>query len=209
MAGLGTQPHPPRPTARQYLTLKRLSINELPPHPELTALHVGHKTTLIQFLDNLLTEIEDVDFDSGFTSHGKWHPDGINVEMPMAVDQDSTNMSQGPLDSATAHNHATKSVSISVNQKVKKQGKDIWCARTSHHFERDVKYSELDNLLSRDHSRNEARYTPSVYDANELLTWNAQSIDEAISKLGQKHHLQDVQLSSKSSFPGYSELRWP
>lgn len=173
-----------RTIARQYLSLKRLNITELPPHSEFGAPPVVHTTTLSQFVDNVLTEVEGTDFDSGFVSHGVWSPESATVDMPPQAASPTDN--QIP---------STRPVPISVNRRVKGGGKTIWCARTSYHHPSDITYNELDALLSRDHSINECRYTPSVYDANELVKWSDEDLRDAIEKLGQKHALQDLEMS--------------
>lgn len=173
------------PQPRQYLSLQRLSVKELPPHPELSALYNETNetnTSLPQFLNTIIAEVDKVDFDKGWTSHGKWHPDGTHVQMPALPN---------------AEDYTTKPVPISVHQRVRVTDKATWLARTSYHLETDVKYSELDNLLSQDHSRNEARYTPSVYDANELLAWSPQDLEKAVAALSRDYNTQSVQMSSK------------
>lgn len=63
----------------QYLSLKRLNMKEMPPHPEFTAQENENRMSLVQFLNNILTEVARVNFDDGYTSHGKWHPDGMST----------------------------------------------------------------------------------------------------------------------------------
>ncbi len=60
----------PRP--RQYLSLNRLKFNELPPHPDFPAAQEGSQPSLVQFLDAVFAEVCKVDFDNGWTDHGKW-----------------------------------------------------------------------------------------------------------------------------------------
>ncbi|KAL6709758.1 hypothetical protein ACN47E_001187 [Coniothyrium glycines] len=165
-------------------------VNELPPHPELEGPHIRHAVTLPQFLDNLLTEVEQVDFDNGFIDHGKWHPEGIHIDMP-EPDVPAKNATQA----GNSDKRSTRPVTISVHQRVRSEGKRAWCARTSYHHENEVTYDELDYRISRDHSIKEALYTPSVYDANLLLSYSSEVLDEVIKEIGAKHGLQELEMS--------------
>lgn len=93
--------------------------------------------------------------------------------------------------------NTTKPVPVSVDLRVKVTNKMAWITRRSYHLESDVKYSELDDLLSQDHSRNEARYTPSVYDANELLTWSHEDLEKAVNELNRDGRIQSIEMSGK------------
>jgi hypothetical protein len=73
-----------------------------------------------------------------------------------------------------------------------------WLARTSFHLESDVKYAELNELLSEDHSRKEAKYTPSVFDGTELLAWSKEDLAEAVSKMRKDFKVRKAQMSSES-----------
>ena len=186
------------PRIRQYLSLQRLALSELPPHPEFSALHNENRPSLPRFLNIILAEVDKIDFDKGWISHGKWHPDSTHVHMPVGTTEGTT---QTGAKAASADNDkgTTKPVPISVHQRVRVIDKATWLARTSCHLESDVTYTELDELLSQDHSRNEARYTPSVYDANELLTWSPQDLEKALGALHRDYGTQSVQMSSKLS----------
>lgn len=171
--------------SRQYLSSKRLKISEIPAHPDLDDASISHNVTLSQFIDNLLIEIARVDFDVGFKSHGVWPSKGMHIDMPQ------------PNTAADAHGQVTRAVPVSVDRRMRGRGKEAWCARTSYHYEHEVTYNELDSLLSRNHSINEARYTPSVFDANQLLTWSTESLRGVVDKLEPKYGLQEVEMSSK------------
>jgi hypothetical protein len=45
----------------------------------------------------------------------------------------------------------------------------LWFGRCSEHSE--VGYEDLRDLLMRNHEKNEAGYTPAIYDVNVLLDW--------------------------------------
>jgi hypothetical protein len=87
---------------------------------------------------------------------------------------------------------------VKVEQRVKGEGRASWLARRSLHHIRDVSYSEMDKLLAQDHCRLEAAYTPSVYDANELLKWNSEELKKAAAELKPEWMIEKIQMSSKS-----------
>lgn len=79
-----------------------------------------------------------------------------------------------------------------VIEKLKKKDKveGTWFARRSFHEE--VSYEELDEVLRRDHERNEMEYTPAIYDVNTLLEWHVQEEIEGVRdvniRITQMHH---------------------
>jgi hypothetical protein len=86
---------------------------------------------------------------------------------------------------------------VKVEQRVKGEGRASWLARRSLHHTRDVSYSEMDNVLAQDHCRLEAAYTPSVYDANELLVWDSEELKQAVAELKPEWRIEKIQMSSK------------
>ncbi|CAO2648904.1 Nn.00g098530.m01.CDS01 [Neocucurbitaria sp. VM-36] len=184
-----------RPRIRQYLSLQRLDINQLPSHPEFPAPQNENRTSLVQFLNLILAEVAKVDFDRGWISHGKWQPDNTGVLMPLRPIEDAVKPAMSPTAMKDTGKGITKLVPISVERRLRTTDRATWLTRTSFHLETDVKYSELDDLLSHEHSRNEARYTPSVYDANELLTWSPQDLEKAVVDLHHGYNVQGVQMS--------------
>lgn len=183
--------------SRQFLSLERLTINDLPPHTELPALPQGERTSLAQFLNSLFAEAVKVDFNDGWTHRGTWYPEGKHVampQMPVTNITTDTNVTQAPVNGS----QTTKNVLVEVRQHIKTmQDKQTWLARTSFHDPSDVEYSELDKYISQEHSLNEGRYTPSVYDANELLAWTAQDLQTVVSGLNPDFNVEAVQMSSK------------
>ena len=103
------------------------------------------------------------------------------------------------LGSKDANQRQSSQVPVSVNQRVKVMNNSTWLTRTSYHLDSDVKYAELDALLSQDHSLNEARYTPSVLDAIELLKWAPEDLRTAVDALSQEHRIERVQMCSMFS----------
>lgn len=63
----------------QYLNLNRLSVNQLPPHPDITNSHDNPRISLGQFLNNLIAEISRINLDENSISHGSWNPGPQNT----------------------------------------------------------------------------------------------------------------------------------
>jgi hypothetical protein len=176
---------------RQYLSLKRLTKVELPHHPsfEMTVAS-DHSTSLVQFFNELFTEVQQIDLDQGFKERGKWSPkDGIVTMPPLVSSKDSDSKLPIP-------------VPVSVDKRIKAMNNANWLARRSAHSDAHVKLSELGELLCHDHSRNEAVYTPSVYDANELLCWDQDHLLEALRESTHGDKINSVEMSSTSDRPG-------
>ena len=152
--------------ARKYLTLKPLKKLDLPHHPSHDNASSDHHVTLAQFLDDILNEVQGINFDEGFEKRGTWSPDNGHVMMP-------------PLNATGNSDMVT--VPVSVEKRIKDLNQASWMARTSTHSNAHVRFSELGDLLAKDHSRNEAAYTPSVFDAVELLRWDPEEALRAVS----------------------------
>jgi hypothetical protein len=171
----------PGNTHRQYLNLGALCLHELPPHQDL----VGHQNqstpSLVGFLQEVLAEAYQVDFDDNtWIDHGKYPSSGsVNVTMPGA---DSTQ---------------DKNVRIEVEKRVKGKTSSAFLARRSFHHEGDVEYLELDTALSQDHCAIEAKYDPSIFDGNRLLEWSTDDLQKAVQGLKPEWGVQSVQISSE------------
>jgi hypothetical protein len=163
---------------RQLLSLKLLRKHDIPApkaHPWIGS--ADSTTTLKQFIDRLFVEVLHENFETGFEEKGT--VDGGKVQItPLASEDDSAS---GP----------PTTISIEVQQRSKRTKEGTWSARRSIHREAVVRLSELENLIYNDHSRNEAEYTPNVYDANELLRWDHKELQEAC-----QHSLDDINMSS-------------
>jgi hypothetical protein len=171
------------PQTRQYLSLKRLTKLELPHHPAFEkTIASDHSTSLVQFFDSLFTEVQHIDFDQGFKDHGQWKPRDGTVTMPPLVSS-----------------RDTIAVPVSVDKRTKSMNNANWLARRSTHSDTHVKFGELGELLCHDHSRNEAVYTPSVYDANELLSWDEEELLKALRQSSDKDKITNVEMSSRSN----------
>ena len=183
---VGTHPTPGNTTisptsgpARKYLTLGPLKKLDLPHHPSYDNASSDHHVTLAQFLDNILNEVQRINFDEGFEKRGTWSPDNGHVMMPPLNATGSSDMVPVP---------------VSVEKRIKCLNQASWMARTSTHSNDHVKFSELGDLLAKDHSRNEAAYTPSVFDAVELLRWDP---EEALRTVSHHEGIHSVEIFSE------------
>lgn len=167
---------------RQYLNLKPLKKLDLPYHPAYDNAASDHNVSLVQFLDNLFSEVRGIDFDEGFENRGTWSPESGHVMMP-------------PLN-ATESNDAIP-VPVSVEKRVKDLNQAKWAVRTSTHSDAHVNFSELGDLLAKDHSHNEAIYTPSVFDAVELLKWDHEELLKAVQQSGHREEIHNVEMFSR------------
>jgi hypothetical protein len=169
--------------ARHYLSLTPLTKLELPYHPSYNNLESDHSITLSQFLDSLFDEILGIDLDVSSHECGQWTEKSVQMPPPPADGSDVND---------------TISVPIAVDQRTKTIHDAVWLARRSTHQEDHVKYSELDALLSHNHSHNEAVYTPSVFHGNELLVWDAENLQAAINSGKYSKDFGNVEMASMS-----------
>jgi hypothetical protein len=144
----------------------------------------------VEFFNRLFSEIQRIDFDEGFQERGKWCPQDGSIMMPQLV-------AEGGSEPGRAI-----SVPVLVDRRIKPMNNAMWVARTSTHSEAYVKFSELGELLSQDHSRNEAVYTPSVYDANELLSWDREDLLKAVRGSNHGDRIQSVEMAGMFSLQG-------
>jgi hypothetical protein len=186
----GTCTHCAKPGADaplRYLDLQPICVHELPPHVDTTNINASHGRTLVEFLNGVLAEAFEVDFDGeAWTPLGQY-PSGkcIDVIMP-------------PIPGIQQERDI--SVPCVVNKRANGTTKSAWLARTSEHYNLEIDYSELDALLARDHCGQEADYTPSVFDANELLKWGEEDLKRAVAELKPEWRVETVQMSSELRF---------
>ncbi|EUC35415.1 hypothetical protein COCCADRAFT_90863 [Bipolaris zeicola 26-R-13] len=167
-------------SVRRYLGLKRLEKLDLPYHPLYENAASDHRTSLVEFFNSLFTEIEQVDFDKDPKECGIWSPQTRSVMMsPLNATGDSKELP----------------VPISVKKRILTINQERWLARTSTHSDSHVKFSELAHLLAREHSRNEYVYTPSVFDAVELLTWGREDLLTALRASTHGERIHNVEMS--------------
>jgi hypothetical protein len=166
----------------QYLTLKPLKKLDLPHHPAYDNAASDHNVSLVQFLDNLFSEVRGIDWDKDFENRGTWSSEKGHVMMP------PTN--------ATESNDAV-AVPVSVEKRIKDLNQAKWAVRSSTHSNTHVEFSELGDLLAKDHSRNEAIYTPSVFDALELLKWDHEELLKAVQQSVHREEIHSVEMFSE------------
>ncbi|KAF2854649.1 hypothetical protein T440DRAFT_416083 [Plenodomus tracheiphilus IPT5] len=184
----------------QYLNLNRLSLSQLPAHPEFPASHRASSVSLSQFLNNLIAEVGRVKLNEDVTSHGSWSPKDTEsklcpyIRMPSL--SESLLLGSVPETVRTQSTQLeTISVPIEVRKWVKRMNNSAWLGRSSLHLGTQVRYEELDELLSRDHGHKEARYTPNLYDTNEILVWNPKDLEKAVAELTCTERAESAQMS--------------
>jgi hypothetical protein len=170
-------------TRLRYLDLHPICLHELPSHPDTADVGPSRGPTLGEFLNGVLVEAFEVQFDGdAWTPHGEFpHGKDIYVSMPALREPKNIQLDHD----------------IRVPCEVKKQVNGTWLARTSEHSASQIRYSELDSLLAQDHCRKEAEFTPSVFDANELLRWSEADLKKAVADLRPEWQVKSVQMSSE------------
>jgi hypothetical protein len=165
---------------RRYLSLQPLRLEELPHHPDLLPATSPSSPALSAFLRAVFTEACAENFESGFSAQGKWSPEQGRVAIPA--------LAGGEAD-----------VPVVVEQRKKTSGKETWFARRSTHDESQVRYAELDRLLTTDHSWYEYLYTPDLYDGNMLLEWDSRGLKDATNTFKADLAIDDVEMRSESA----------
>jgi hypothetical protein len=163
---------------RRYLSLLPLRLEELPHHPDLFPVPSPSSPDLSAFLRAIFTEACAEDFESGVSTLGKWSPDQGRVAIPALAGEEAD-------------------VPVVVEQRKKTNGKEAWFGRRSTHNESDVKYAELNRLLTTDHSWYEYLYTPDLYDGNMLLEWDSTALEEAANKFKADLAISDIEMRSE------------
>ena len=121
-----------------------LGPNDLPPHRDLASLQAS-PPDLSTFLQQLFRE----------------------VHRHFAIQSSDIGTSK---DSVTAR--GTSYPVVVHKTKCKDEEGLLWFGRRSVHEEgKPVGFEELRNVLMRGHERNEAEYTPAIYDVNVLVDW--------------------------------------
>jgi hypothetical protein len=172
-------------SSRRYLDIQPIRLYELPLHGDNSNGDINQGPTLAAFLKSVLTEAYQIHFDGD-----DWIPHGTFPSAPPGE------VRMPPLPGTTSA--AEKSVPFQVDKKANGKNSSAWLGRTSYHSAQDIAYSELDTLLSQDHCRKEAEYTPSVFEANQLLKWSEEELQKAVADLKPEWKVKRVQMSSKS-----------
>ena len=163
---------------RRYLSLQALHLDELPHHPDLFPATSPSSPALSVFLRAVFTEACAEDFEGGFSALGTWSPEQGRVAMPALAGGDAD-------------------VPVVVEKRKKTSGKETWFARRSTHAESDVKYAELDDLLTTDHSWYEYLYTQDLYDGNMLLEWDPRDLEDAANTFKADLAIDNVEMRSE------------
>jgi hypothetical protein len=146
---------------RKLLALLPLGVSQVPRHDELS--HEQHSPPGVgAFITQCLKEANEEDF---------------SAYQRMGEARESVQ--------AGGKMHAL------VIEKFKKKDdvEGTWFLRRSLHEE--VSYEELDEVLRKDHERNEMEYTPAVYDVNTLLEWRVDEEIEGVRDVNiRSRHLQ-------------------
>lgn len=158
-----------------YLQLKPLKFHDVPDHPDFSRpetdsdekIHnVGNHPPLSDFLGTIFRETSLGDWDVW-----KWQKAGNPYTCKRFP-----GLSAG--------------VVVAVEKRNKTIGREVWCARTSRHGDQEpCKWEALDEVLRKNHSFHEARYTPTIFDTAEVTRWDVD--DGAVD--GWEH----VEMSSK------------
>ncbi|KAJ4344776.1 uncharacterized protein N0V89_012520 [Didymosphaeria variabile] len=147
---------------RKLLKLLPLGVSQVPRHSDLHA-EQNSPPGVAAFVTQCLKEATEEDFSS-------FH------KMGEARENVDTDGKKHPI----------------VIEKLKKKDdvEGTWFARRSLHEE--VSYEELDEVLRKDHERNEMEYTPAIYDVNTLLEWHVDEEIEGVRdvniRITQMHH---------------------
>lgn len=173
-------------STRRYLDLKRLEKLDLPYHPSYENTATEHRISLVAFLNSLFAEVEQVSFDENAKECGVWTSEKGSVMMP-------------PLNTGSSTSAEPIPVPVSAKKRIITLHQGRWLARTSTHSDAHVEFEELGHLLAREHSRNEAAYTPSVFDAVELLAWSREDLQRALQESEYRETIHGVEMSSKFS----------
>jgi hypothetical protein len=121
---------------RVYLTLKPLTLLEVPPHPDFED-DASEHIELEKFLNKVFQEAAVVGFDEGWKSHGRVDP---TLENDSKVDMPSYPNTTG--------DGTRRNIPTNVERRSKRINNKIWLARRSHHHRHDVYDTELDKLLA-------------------------------------------------------------
>jgi hypothetical protein len=182
--------HPKAKRTLKFASLNPLCLHELPRHEETwDGVTEDQRPSLSTFIHDVLSEMYQVKFgDKTWVRSGYYPSSGIRLDVIMP-----------PLSEARVIRPEI-SVPIQVEKWATSKDSSAWLGRSSYHSALAIAYSELDELLAQDHCRKEAAYTPSVFDANELLTWHEEDLRKAVAELDEPEwRISSVQMSGMCS----------
>ncbi|PVI00373.1 hypothetical protein DM02DRAFT_394861 [Periconia macrospinosa] len=145
---------PKRPSWPKRLTLVPLDVHQVPVHPELEG-HQKNSSTVDDFLRKLFVEA-DAEIDRPRKSIGRFKDE---------------------VDGGDGKKYA---VEVLKWKSEYEGGRGTWFGRSSEHEEgKPAGFEELRKCLMKGHERNEAEYTPAIYDVNTVLEWGLEGQEVA------------------------------
>ena len=161
--GAGAEP----PTLGPLVRLRPLKVTELPAHPDLASLQTsGTSPELHTFVKDVLSEASTF----------------MTAYLPAKF---STKSEAKPSPPSTAQvqllSHEIPTSAIPQQARVSDSTgatAESWFARTSLHQNQKVEgtadWAEFESGLLDNHSQHEMEYTPDVYDAHQVLSWDTE-----------------------------------
>jgi hypothetical protein len=171
----------------KFANLDPLCLHELPRHDETwDGITEDQRPSLSKFIHGVLSEMYQVKFgDKTWVRLGDFPSSGTRLDVIMP-----------PL-SEVRITRPEICVPIQVEKWATNSDSSAWLGRSSYHSALAIAYTELDELLAQDHCRKEGAYTPSVFDANELLRWNEEDLRKAVAEIDEPEwRVSSVQMSS-------------
>ncbi|KKY25199.1 hypothetical protein UCRPC4_g02005 [Phaeomoniella chlamydospora] len=178
------------PPLGPLLRLTPLQPIDLPSHPDIKVPLSSSQTqpSLIPFLHTLLHE--GLSFSTTFNSPTIFHKHSTKSAPPSSTPVDvlirSIPHSQiSPISSTTSSSpdNSTDQVTRHAPLDPAKHG-EYWVARRSYHADSSTagtaSWSEFDFGIRQDHSKHEADFTLTLYDAHPILDWNSSIIHDPV-----------------------------
>jgi hypothetical protein len=153
----------------QLVRLRALSPSQLPAHPDLAALQVAASALpdLDTFITSILTEAS--------TFMTDYLPQNFSIK-----DRSKTSPPAKATVQLLAHEIPAQMLGPNAND-------EAWFARTSLHENKKetgtANWDEFEAGLLDDHSLHESQYTPDVFDAYKVLSWDSK-LAEKQAKVG-------------------------
>jgi hypothetical protein len=161
-----------------FAQLTPLCFHEIPLH-ETTDDRISDddRPTLFTFIYNVLKHMYEVDFgdkDKDWVQAGCYPASDTRLDVIMP-----------PYGQLADLRHEI-CVPVQVEKWASNKSSTAWLGRQSYHNDDAVAYNELHDLLALDHCYKERLYTPSVFDAIRLVTWDEQNLRTVASELNIK-----------------------
>jgi len=163
-----------------YVRLRTLKAAELPSHPHLASLQSSGKSPNVKtFVQDVLTEASNF----------------MTAYFPKKFIKAVSGSKSAPPANAdvqlTRHDIPTSSIPHHVRPADAGTIAESWFARESLHLNKKAQgtadWEEFESGLYDDHSQHEMEYTPAVFDAHQVLNWDAElGIVEGWDKVGMR-----------------------